>query len=111
MDFFTAPTVTFRVLYCFFAISHSRQRILHREDPKRKFRIEGRSDYENSGAYNYRRIGLVCWCGGVSETGGPPGGQPVVTLNTPAAGATHLSDRAYNVATTKIKVVISVLTN
>ena len=29
MDFFTVPTLTFRVLYCFFAISHGRRRILH----------------------------------------------------------------------------------
>jgi hypothetical protein len=29
MDLFTVPTVTFRVLYCFFVISHSRRRILH----------------------------------------------------------------------------------
>ncbi len=29
MDFFTVPTATFRVLYCFFMISHSRRRILH----------------------------------------------------------------------------------
>jgi putative transposase len=29
MDFFTVPTVTFGVLYCFFVISHDRQRILH----------------------------------------------------------------------------------
>jgi putative transposase len=29
MDFFTGPTVTFRVLHCFFVISHSRRRILH----------------------------------------------------------------------------------
>jgi putative transposase len=29
MDFFTIPTVAFRVLYCFFAISHDRRRILH----------------------------------------------------------------------------------
>src|SRR3981189_897271 len=29
MDFFTVPTVTFSVLYCFFVISHDRQRILH----------------------------------------------------------------------------------
>jgi hypothetical protein len=28
-DFFTAPTVTFRLLYCFFAIEHGRRRILH----------------------------------------------------------------------------------
>ena len=29
MDFFTLPTVTFRVLYCFFVIEHGRRRILH----------------------------------------------------------------------------------
>ena len=29
MDFFTVPTLTFRVLYCFFVISHDRRRILH----------------------------------------------------------------------------------
>ena len=29
MDFFAVPTVTFRVLYCFFVISHDRRRILH----------------------------------------------------------------------------------
>jgi putative transposase len=29
MDFFTVPTLTFNVLYCFFIISHNRRRILH----------------------------------------------------------------------------------
>ena len=29
MDFFTVPTVTFRMLYCFFIIGHDRRRILH----------------------------------------------------------------------------------
>ena len=29
MDFFTVPTATFRVLYCFFVISHGRRQILH----------------------------------------------------------------------------------
>ena len=29
MDFFTVPTVTFRVLYCFFILSHDRRQILH----------------------------------------------------------------------------------
>jgi hypothetical protein len=28
MDFFTVPTITFGVLYCFFVISHDRRRIL-----------------------------------------------------------------------------------
>jgi hypothetical protein len=29
MDFFTVPTMTFGMLYCFFIISHDRRRILH----------------------------------------------------------------------------------
>jgi transposase InsO family protein len=29
MDFFTVPTLTFNVLYCFFIVSHDRRRILH----------------------------------------------------------------------------------
>ena len=29
MDFFTVPTATFRLLYCFFVISHDRRTILH----------------------------------------------------------------------------------
>jgi putative transposase len=29
MDFFTVTTITFRVLYCFFVISHGRRKILH----------------------------------------------------------------------------------
>lgn len=29
MDFFTVPTVTFRVLYCFFVIEHGRRKVLH----------------------------------------------------------------------------------
>ena len=29
MDFFAVPTITFRLLYCFFVIDHGRRRILH----------------------------------------------------------------------------------
>jgi putative transposase len=29
MDFFTVPTITFGVIYCFFVISHGRRRIVH----------------------------------------------------------------------------------
>jgi transposase InsO family protein len=29
MDFFTVPTLTFGILYCFFVIDHSRRKILH----------------------------------------------------------------------------------
>jgi transposase InsO family protein len=31
MDFFTMPTLTFGILYCFFVVSHDRRRILHWE--------------------------------------------------------------------------------
>jgi len=34
MDFFTVPTLTFGVLYCFFVIAHDRRRILHRSVTK-----------------------------------------------------------------------------
>jgi putative transposase len=36
MDFFTVPTITFGVLYCFFVISHDRRRILHVNVTKRE---------------------------------------------------------------------------
>ena len=39
------------------------------------------------------------------------GGQPTVTLDTPAPGASQLSGHAYNIDPTEIKVVIYVLTN
>ena len=29
LDFFTVPTMTFKLLYCFFAIEHGRRKILH----------------------------------------------------------------------------------
>src|SRR5262249_41476180 len=29
MDFFTVPTVTFHLLYCFFVIAHGRRKVLH----------------------------------------------------------------------------------
>lgn len=29
MDFFTVPTLTFNILYCFFVIAHDRRRVLH----------------------------------------------------------------------------------
>jgi putative transposase len=29
MDFFTVPTLTFGILYCFFVIGHDRRKILH----------------------------------------------------------------------------------
>lgn len=55
----------------------------------------------------------VFWgCGGGSASSpNCDGGQPTITLDTPAPGATQLSGHACNVDTTKIKVVIYSLTN
>ena len=38
MDFFTVPTITFGVLYCFFIIIHDRRRILHQSRTSRSIR-------------------------------------------------------------------------
>jgi hypothetical protein len=46
-----------------------------------------------------------------APTPAPTAGPPTVTLDPPAAGASELSGHAYNIDTTKIKVVIYVLTN
>ena len=57
---------------------------------------------------------MAAGCGGTStttKTAPPLGGQPAVTLDTPAHGATQLSGYAYNVDTSQIKVVVYVLTN
>lgn len=57
---------------------------------------------------------MFAGCQSNSTPPAPPaaaGGQPEVTLNTPAAGSTQLSGYAYNVDPTQTKVVIYVLTN
>jgi putative transposase len=36
LDFFTVPTVTFQLLYCFFVIEHGRRKILHFSDTRRR---------------------------------------------------------------------------
>lgn len=56
-------------------------------------------------------VGCGGGTGGTSVSSGGPQGQPSVSLNVPSSGATQLSGHAYNVDTTKIKVVIYVLTN
>jgi hypothetical protein len=38
-DFFTVPTLTFRLLYCFFVIEHGRRRILHFNVPDIRLRL------------------------------------------------------------------------
>ena len=61
MDFFTVPTATFRVLYCFFVISHSRRRILHfnaTEHPSSQWIVQQlREAFPEDGAAKYLVLG------------------------------------------------------
>ena len=56
-DFFTVPTVTFRVLYCFFVIEHQRRKILHcnvTPHPTAEWIIQQlREAFPESGRYRY----------------------------------------------------------
>jgi putative transposase len=56
-DFFTMPTVTFRVLYCFFVIEHGRRRILHfnvTRHPTGDWIVQQlREAFPEAGAYRY----------------------------------------------------------
>jgi hypothetical protein len=50
MDFFTVPTLTFGILYCFFVIDHDRRRILHlQRDSKSEFLLGCTSVSSNLG--------------------------------------------------------------
>jgi putative transposase len=57
MDFFTVPTFTFRVLYCFFVIEHGRRRILHfnvTEHPAGPWIVQQlRETFRESSQYHY----------------------------------------------------------
>jgi len=57
MDFFAVPTITFRVLYCFFVIEHGRRRILHfnvTEHPSGPWIVQQlREAFPESGSYRY----------------------------------------------------------
>jgi putative transposase len=57
MDLFTVPTVTFRVMYCFFVIEHGRRRILHfnvAEHPTGPWIVQQlRESFPESGPYRY----------------------------------------------------------
>ena len=57
IDFFTVPTVTFRFLYCFFAIGHNRRRILHlnlTEHPTGQWIVQQlREAFPNESAHRY----------------------------------------------------------
>jgi putative transposase len=56
MDFFTVPIPTFRVLYCFFVINHSRRRILHfnsTEHPSAEWIVQQREAFPEDRAPRY----------------------------------------------------------
>jgi putative transposase len=57
MDFFTVPTVTFQLLYCFFVIAHGRRKILHcnvTRHPTAKWVIQQlREAFPEAGPYRY----------------------------------------------------------
>ena len=56
-DFFTVPTVTFQLLYCFFVIEHRRRRILHfnvTRHPTAEWVVQQlREAFPEAGAYRY----------------------------------------------------------
>jgi putative transposase len=57
LDFFTVPTLTFRVLYCFFVIAHNRRGILHfnvTDHPTADWVVQQlRETFSDCGAYRY----------------------------------------------------------
>jgi len=57
LDFFTVPTVTFQLLYCFFVIEHSRRKILHfnvTRHPTAEWVIQQlREAFPEAGRYRY----------------------------------------------------------
>jgi putative transposase len=57
LDFFTVPTVTFQLLYCFFVIEHGRRRILHfnvTRRPTAQWVVQQlRETFPDAGPYRY----------------------------------------------------------
>ena len=57
MDFFAVPTLTFKVLYCFFVIEHARRRILHfnvTDRPSSDWGVQQlREVFDGAGEYRY----------------------------------------------------------
>ena len=57
LDFFTVPTVTFRLLYCFFVIEHGRRKIVHfnvTRNPTAEWVVEQlRETFLEAGPYRY----------------------------------------------------------
>jgi hypothetical protein len=56
-DFFTVPTVTFQLLYCFFVIEHRRRKILHfnvTRHPTAEWVVQQlRETFPETGPYRY----------------------------------------------------------
>jgi hypothetical protein len=62
MDFLTVPTLTFRVLYCFFVIEHGQRKMLHfnvTEHPTASWVVQQLRDvYSDSHPYQYEILDL-----------------------------------------------------
>jgi hypothetical protein len=56
-DFFTVPTITFKLLYCFFVIEHGRRKILHvniTQHPSSEWVVQQlREAFAEAGSYRY----------------------------------------------------------
>jgi putative transposase len=57
IDFFTVPTLTFKLLYCFFVIEHGRRKVLHfniTSSPTSEWVVQQlREAFSNAGPYRY----------------------------------------------------------
>jgi hypothetical protein len=62
-DFFTVPTLTFQLLYCFFVIEHGRRRVLHFNvtgHPAAEWVVQQlREAYSTNGGRAYAPCGLT----------------------------------------------------
>jgi hypothetical protein len=59
-DFFAVPTVTFRMLYCFFVIEHGRRRILRfnvTPHPTAQWVVQQLREYKHPGRMTWRSAG------------------------------------------------------
>ena len=60
MDFFTVPTLTFGILYCFFVISHDRRRILRfNVNPKPRFSLDCSADARGMAVRPGQKVSIV----------------------------------------------------
>ena len=61
MDFFTVPTLTFGVLYCFFVIGHERRKILHFNVTRNPHALWVVQQLREAWAYRSDVVGYAQW--------------------------------------------------